>query len=180
MRVNTVCLTLVLLSRIACGDETQPITESQSIDETPVVAEPGGKASFGVNGEAQEFEYQDRSKSSYYKQASVVHFKPEPGAAEWLAISLIQVDLRILEYPIDLPLPRDLKNPSSLNGTMATVGIGYIDSDGNEWAGPGILHLESFDENGNLIGSFDNVTIPHVDKILPPITLSNGEFTANL
>ncbi len=184
-RFDPVFISVVLLASMllasGCGNaESSKERESQPTDEPPVVVKAGGKASFHVNGEAQEFDYQDRSNSLYYKQASVVHFQPEPGATEWLAINLMQVDLKILQYPIDLPLPRDLKNPTSLTGTMATIGIGFIDSDGNEWAGPGTVRLESFDEDGILTGSFDDVTIPHTDKTLAPITLSNGRFEAKL
>lgn len=180
MKMNTMCLTLVLLSCIACAEEAPPTSESQPAYEPPAVAESGGEASFFVDGRAQAFDYQDRSMSAYYRHASVVHFQPAPGATKWLAISLVQVDLKILQYPIDLPGPRDLNNPASFTGTMASIGIGYIDSDGNEWAGPGTIYLESFDEDGNLTGSFDKVTIPHTDKTLAPITLSNGKFKAKL
>lgn len=181
-RIHTkiACLTFVLLSCVACGEEAPTIAESQPVSEPAAVVASGGEATFQVNGVAKHFNFQDRGKSSYYKQASVVHFQPESGAAEWLAISLIQVDLKILQYPTDLPLPRDLKNPMSLAGTMASVGIGYIDSDGNEWAGPGTVHLESFDEDGKLTGSFDEVQIPHTGKTLAPVTLSNGRFEADL
>lgn len=180
MRIKTPSLTLVLLSCIACSEETPPISESQPSDEPPVVVESAGAASFVLDGEPRKFEHQDRDNSIYYKLSSAVEFQPQAGASETLMIRFAQVDLKIIEYPIDLPLPRDLTNPTSLTGTMATIGFGYVDSDGNEWAGPGTVRLESFDEDGNLIGSFDGVQIPHTDNTLAPITLSNGQFKAGL
>ena len=53
-------------------------------------------------------------------------------------------------------------------------------ADGTEWAGPGRIHVESFSEDGRLVATFDEVTLPHTKGIEPDLTLSNGRLETTL
>ena len=63
---------------------------------------------------------------------------------------------------------------------MATVGFIYINDAGQEWAGPGSLHVTSFGPDGVIRGTFANVELPHTDKQLPKIVLTDGQFRARI
>jgi len=62
---------------------------------------------------------------------------------------------------------------------MASVGFGYINTDGVEWAGPGKIWIESM-EGGLLQGSFDQVLLPHTEQELPAVTLNGGVFRVRI
>ena len=89
------------------------------------------------------------------------------------------IDLKALETPTELPLPKNTGQPLSPMAAMASVGFSYTDAEGNEWAGPATLTLSSFEE-GTISGTFSEVTLPHTDGTLPDITLSTGSFEALL
>lgn len=63
---------------------------------------------------------------------------------------------------------------------MASVGFGYIDEQGREWAGPGQINIESFGSDGVLEGTFADVSLPHTDKQLPNVNLANGHVIAQI
>lgn len=61
---------------------------------------------------------------------------------------------------------------------MAGVGFSYRTEDGVEWAGPGKVWIGRFGRDGVIVGSFDDVSLPHTEKQLPNITLTAGTFRA--
>ena len=63
---------------------------------------------------------------------------------------------------------------------MASVGFTYTDADGNEWAGPATVQVESLSRDGVLHGTFDGVKLPATDKERPEITLGNGSFRVRI
>lgn len=138
-------------------------------------------AAFEIDGTEYRFEHVSEADSYYARIASQLQARPAAGSTERLHVTFLQVDLKQLDYPIALPPgERDLSNPMDVTGPMATIGFGFIDSEGQEWAGPGRIHLEAFDNEGTLQGTFDDVTLPHVDDELPDITLENGTFRGRI
>ena len=183
--------TAVLLA--ACGSDQNASSmsgESESANPTDAAAmQPAnskpeessvGSVSFVVNGNEKSFEYLPKSASLYNPLASTLRAHPESGSTESLAIHFMSVDLKKLDFPADLPAPKDLSQPMDPMAAMANVGFGYIDPDGVEWAGPGKLRVDSFGADGVIEGTFDQVTLPHTDKEHPDITLTGGTFRARI
>ncbi len=160
------------------GQTDQPAV-SRVPDEEPA-GSSAGSVVFAVNGEAKSFDYLPKSGCAYNPLASTVKALPEAGSTESFAITFMAIDLKKLGYPADLPLPKDPSRPMSAMAAMATVGFGYIDGNGNEWAGPGSIHIDSFDNSGVVRGTFDEVKLPHTDEKLPDITLTGGAFSARI
>lgn len=139
-----------------------------------------GSVTFAVDGNEKGFEYLPESGSVYNPLASTIRAHLETGSTESLAIHFMSIDLKQLTYPAELPLPKDPSKPMSPMAAMASVGFDYIDAEGVEWAGPGKIQIESFDNNGTIRGSFDQVKLPHTDKEHHDITLTNGSFSARI
>lgn len=177
---------------IGCGGETK--------DAPPVSGESAGKhqeeavqpvdqdleesteglLAFTVDSSEKSFDFLPASANSYTPLASTLRAHPVAGSTESIAISFMSIDLKKLELPTDLPPVKDPSKPMDPLSAMATVGFGYVDAEGVEWAGPGKLRVESFGADGVVVGTFDQVTLPHTDKEHPDITLTGGTFRARI
>lgn len=145
------------------------IAETDQSNSNPQIA-------FSINGQEMQFDYLAADESAFTPYASSIKARPAEDSAESLTILFLSADLSKLDYPIELPVRQGGSN-SILQ--MATIGFGYIDDEGNEWAGPGKVTLDSF-EAGTLTGSFGSVKLPHTEKTLADIMIGNGYFQAQL
>lgn len=150
-----------------------------TVGTVPGQAVPSG-AAFEIDGTEYRFEHVSETDSFYSRLSSKLQAGSAADSTERLFITFLQVDLKQLDPPVDLPGERDFSNPADMTGPMASIGFGFIDSEGQEWAGPGTVHIEAFDSDGILQGTFDDVTLPHVDGELPDITLENGAFRGRI
>lgn len=140
---------------------------------------PGG-ASFTVDGSLLQFDALPEGHNYYTSMASQVTARPRVDAAEQLSITFASMDLRQLQYPVQLPGPRQAGTLFDPLATMAGVGFSYRTEDGREWAGPGNVRIAQFGRDGVIVGSFTDVTLPHTDRQLPDISLSDGTFRARI
>lgn len=156
------------------GDGT-PSARADARQSATAVAE--GSVSFRVDGELIELDFLPADANLYMKVASSVVAKRGPGEPEQLTVSFISTDLRAHDIPGEFP---PAGAGSSVQTAMQLVGFSYTDPTGEEWAGPARVHVESFDDDGVLTATFDDVTLPHTDKELPDITLTDGRIRATL
>lgn len=184
--LNLLFAIVVAVTLVACGQEREPTRSIPKSSEVRAEARaqaketiPGG-VSFVVRGEPKRFEYLPRAHNHYSPLASRMAARPSAGATEQWVITLLTVDLKNLAYPIALPPSRDPSQPADPAAAMASVGFGYTDVDGNEWAGPGRIRLESLAPDGTLSGSFTQLSLPHTEKTLPHLEVSEGRFQAKL
>jgi hypothetical protein len=158
--------------------ETEPSARAESAPAATTtsaqVSGAVGRVTFTVDGRSLAFDHLPAGASYYTPLASALSAKPGPDSPETLTIIFMSMDLRALEYPAELP-DRD-RFPAM---AAATIGFGYIDATGQEWAGPGRIHVESFD-GSTLVARFSNVSLPHTDKARPDIVLGDGEVRAAL
>ncbi len=154
---------------------TEPPPASQTGQDAAEDATPGTVA-FTADGEEMSFDYLPESEVRYHHLGSSIWAYPEAGSTESFAIHFMSIDLKTLTYPTDLPLPKDPSQPFDPMAAMASVGFGYINAEGVEWAGPGKIQIESFGADGVMRGSFDQVSLPHTDNELPNITVTGGNF----
>lgn len=188
---NWILAPVVLCILTACGAEEEPprrdatptgsTTEART-DDTAARVSPGldGHVRFAVDGNVKSFEFIAPEHTFYNRLASKIHAQSSRDSREAATIIFTNVDLEMLDYPVELPLPREAADPGKPTMSVIMIGFGYIDRDGNEWAGPGRLHLDSFLADGTVSGSFTDVSLPHTDKELPNIVLQEGRFTASL
>lgn len=115
----------------------------------------------------------------FSRYGSTLTARPSVAAPETLTITFLSIDLGDLELPAELPPAKDITQPMSPTLAMASVGFSYVDGGGSEWAGPGTLRVESFSD-GRISGSFQAVSLPHVDGALEPVELADGTFSAQL
>jgi len=161
------------------GAASDPTPVAQQVKE--VVDESSvGSVTFRVDGEEKSFDYVPKSSSLYNPIASSMWAYPESGSTQSVAIHFMSIDLKKLTYPTELPLPKDLTKPMDPMAAMASVGFGYIDAEGVEWAGPGKIRVEAFGNDGVIRGTFDQVALPHTDNERPDIMLTNGSFSARI
>lgn len=171
---------------VACGQEREPtrsVAKSSDVRaeaRAQAVATIPGEVSFVVRGEPKRFEHLPQAHNHYSRLASQLTAQPSAGATEKVMITFLTVDLKKLAYPIDLPPSRDPSQTADPAAAMATVGLSYTDSEGNEWAGPGRIQLESLQPDGTLSGSFTQLSLPHTEKALPNLDVSDGRFQVNL
>lgn len=179
---------IFLLVLAGCGNgaepgtgESPPAAPAERAERAEQVSpeSAAGHLTFVLSGEPRRFDYLPGDRNTFSRYGSTVTAKPSASAKEILSITFLSIDLGELEYPATLPPTKDLSQPISASLAMASVGFSYIDDAGNEWAGPGALRLESF-EDGLLSGSFDRASIPHTDKTLPDIELAEGSFSVQL
>lgn len=156
---------------------TQPEVSASSARVAPGTA---GQVRFTVDGTPKDFGFIAAEHTSYNRLASKIQAQPSPDSRESATIIFSNVDLKELGYPIELPLPRDLRDPSKPMMAMIMIGFAYIDQDGTEWAGPGRVRIDSFLPDGTISGTFTDISLPHTEKELPNVVLSNGRFTAAL
>ena len=142
--------------------------------------EATGHVRFTVDGASKDFDFIVPEHTFYNRLASKIHAQPSRDSREAATIIFSNVDLAELDYPVDLPLPRDARDPSKPMMAMIMIGFGYIDQEGTEWAGPGRVRIDSFLADGTISGSFTGVSLPHTEKQLPNIVLDDGHFTAGL
>ena len=127
--------TTVLL--VACGsDQNASSTSGESESASPtdaVVTQPEssqpeessvGSVSLVVDGNEKSFDYLPDSGSSYTPLVSTLRAHPEAGSTESLAIHFMSIDLKKLDYPVDLPLAKDPSKPMDPMAAMASVGFG--------------------------------------------------------
>lgn len=175
----------------ACGAEEEPSrldatptgsTTQARTDETAERESPGlyGHVQFSVDGVERSFEFIAADHTHYHRLGSKIHAQPSRNSQETATIIFMNVDLKAVDYPVELPLPRGVVDPEKPMMSMITIGFGYIDREGNEWAGPGRLRLESVLADGTVSGSFTDVSLPHTEKELPNIVLQDGRFTVGL
>lgn len=184
-----VTLALVL---IACGGEESSATaaaDKPAVVDEPAVTSPAkgasdessvGSVTFTVAGNEKSFDHLPESGSTYMRLASTIVAHPAAGSTEMFTINFMAIDLKEQTYPAELPAPKDFSEPMSATAAMAAVGFGYVDADGVEWAGPGKIRVESFDSDGVVQGTFDQVTLPHTDNEHPDVTLTGGTFRARI
>ena len=182
--------TLILILTACGGGQSTPADgpEGESPSETPAAQTetdaPGeasvGSITFAVDGEEKNLEYLPESVIVYTPLASSIRAHSEAGSTESLAIHFMAIDLKKLTYPTDLPLPKDPSKPMDPMAAMASVGFGYFNAEGAEWAGPGKIQIESFGNDGVIRGTFDQVSLPHTDDEHPNIELTDGSFSARI
>ena len=182
--------TILILT--ACGgSQSQEATEAdEAAASAPAPTEPAGQspaeestdgsAAFTVDGSEKSFGFLPKSACVYNPLASTLRAHSEAGSTESIAIHFMSIDLKKLTYPTELPLPRDPSQPMDPMAAMASVGFGYINAEGVEWAGPGKIQIESFGNDGVIRGTFDQVSLPDTDKEHPDMALTNGSFSARI
>ena len=166
------------------GSLAEAVTRSvNDLDAQPAAAADGtlqGGLKFTADGESKSFGHIPKGNSYYTNMASQVNFYPASGSTEYLSLTIMGADLKALEYPVELPLPRDNSAPVTVATRGATIGLSYINAEGTEWSGPATVRFESFSRDGVLTGSFENQSIRNVGKQLPDITLDAGAFSAQV
>ena len=120
---------------------------------------------FTIGEMEHKFEFLPDAANFYLPGVSAVSAKPASDAPEELTLNFLYMDIKTLAYPVLL---------------RNKAGIIYVDSEGTEWAGPAHVTLESFSADGILTGSFTNVSLPHTEKTLPNVVLSNGRIEVQL
>lgn len=190
MRIRNLGLAAtVILVSTACGRGQPEATTDPDEPATPAAAQAGqstaeepteGSAAFTVDGSEKSLGFLPKSACVYTPRASTMRAHSEADSTESLAIHFMSIDLKKLTYPTELPLPKDPSQPMDPMAAMASVGFGYINAEGVEWAGPGKITIESFDNDGTLRGTFDQISLPHTDKEHPNILLTGGTFAARI
>jgi hypothetical protein len=186
MRVWSASVMAGLLG-VGCGADRE-VAANSGAKPAPAPASPAvaareasvGTVSFTVEGRERRFDSLPDGHNNYTPLASTMMARPSDDASEQLMITFGSMDLKRLEYPIELPRPRTAGQPFDPLAAMAMVGFSYRDETGREWAGPGRIHLESFGRDGVVTGTFTNVSLPHKGKKLANITLADGTFKARL
>ncbi|HEY5646845.1 MAG TPA: hypothetical protein VIS76_12920 [Pseudomonadales bacterium] len=181
------CLLITAVLQLAgCGDEaSRPETIAEpaapAADAAPAITQrtTDGLVTFDFGGETKRFGYLPAGHNTYTPMGGSLHAAPAEQGTEQLRIVFMAIDLKALDTPTELPLPRNTGQPLSPMAAMASVGFSYTDAEGNEWAGPASITVSAFDD-GRITGTFSEVTLPHTDGALPHITLTNGTFDALL
>ncbi len=164
----------LLLAALAIAGFSAAIADAEEAQAVPTGVH------FSVDGTQKQFELIAGDHTYFSSMASKVQLQPAADSAERFTMLFSYVNFRKLDYPVELPLPRGTTDPKQPMAAMITIGFGYTDRDGNEWAGPGRVQLEALQADGTLSGSFTNVSLPHTGKDLPNILLEDGSFTVNL
>ena len=142
-------------------------------------AEPSlGTVAFKLDGVEQNFEHMQRSGTVYNPMVTTLRAEPQAGSTERFIIHISLVDLKKLTYPNDLP--RDRSQQSSGPPMMDSVVMSYTNAEGAKWTGPGKVRIESFGNDGIVQGTFDGVQLPHKEKELPDIVLTDGTFRVQI
>jgi hypothetical protein len=176
------------LLSVICGGATPPV-RAAGIESAPASAvaqssaqatQSAGRVAFTVNGESRTFEHLPADHNRYTPLASTITARPSDGAREQLSITFLSIDLKKQQYPTQLPPARGRGAGANPLAAMANVGLSYIDAGGREWAGPGQVRVDLFGPDGIIVGTFADVTLPHTDKSLPEITLTDGTFSVRI
>lgn len=161
----------------ARAEGSPPATQAAATSAEPASA---GTVGFTVDGRAKRYDSLPDGDNNYTPLGSTIRAVPSAGGREHLMITFMAIDLRKLTYPVELPLARKPGQPLDPMAAMASVGFSYLDENGREWAGPGRLHLEVFGRDGVVTGSFTGVSLPHTEKTLPNVMLTDGTFRARI
>lgn len=178
---------LAALLSAACGatPESPPPPVETRAEESPA-ASPGDEdttdaaVTFSVDGQPKQFSYAPAGHNNYTPLSSGMLVRPSAGATEQLMVTFLGINLRQVAFPADLPLPRETGQPFNPQAAMANVGFSYQAPDGQEWAGPGRIHVTSFGDDGVIEGRFTNVSLPHTGKVRPNVVLSDGSFRVRI
>lgn len=133
-----------------------------------------------INGAEKTFDKILTDHTYYTRLASQLTAEASGETNTRLQITFATINLREVDYPGDLPPPKDFTKPMDPMTAGVMIGFSYTDMDGTEWAGPGKIHVESYESDGVISGSFADVSIPHTEKELPNAVLTNGEFRVRL
>lgn len=155
--------------------DAREAAEAQAEESAATVAE--GAVSFQIDGRQVDLGYLPADANYYMRAAAAVLAKRGRGEPEQFILTFVSTDLRAHDIPGEFP-PEGAG--SSIQTAMQSVAFSYIDPAGQEWAGPGRVQVESFTDDGVLTVTFDAVTLPHTDKELPDITLTDGRVRATL
>ncbi len=181
------CLAVLLSGSLYAGcstDEPPPVAEAVP---DPVSTAPAARAATGegsitasINGTKLTFDnvLADHTYSTGLASQIIATASAEDNPR--FRITFASLNLRNLDYPVDLPPPKDFSKPMDPMQAGAMVGFGYTDANGTEWAGPGEIRVESFESDGMITGSFSNVSIPHTQKELPDAVLTDGTFRVRI
>lgn len=178
---------------LGCGGGDGSSAEAEALDpaEAAAGAEAGeagpaaggssstggeGRVEFRVDGEPQAFDWVVADETFNMGAGAALVVKPDASATEAFRVTFLSIDLRDHEYPGELP-PEEAG--TSIQTAMMQVGFSYTDAEGQEWAGPARIHVESFD-GGILVATFDDVTLPHTDDALPAITVGEGSVRVRM
>lgn len=193
MRLHHCAVAVVsVLAFLACGgekrglparaDEAAAAPEGATTEPVAAVAleSSAGSVTFTVDGKSKRFGFLPPGGNVYVSLSSSIRALPAAGSPEHLSISFISIDLKSIDYPADLPVPKDFRKPMSPGEAMANVGYSYIDESGQEWAGPGRIHIRSFGKDGVVEATFTDVSLPHTRKERPNVVLSDGVVRARI
>lgn len=186
MKTARLCTVLLLTTwTLGCGSGDEAADGSEGLDVGDVVeaaaevAESGGSSeamegdvSFEVDGQAYDFGHIVADESYSIGVGAAVWAKPDPSATEQFGLTVTGMDLDDFEYPATLP-PEEAG--TSIRTAMMMVGFSFTNADGEEWAGPGSLTVESFDDDV-LVATFGETTLPHTDDELPDVTIGAGRI----
>ena len=182
------CMGIITAVFVAgCGSDDEPAAASME-NQRPVDASPApveeassvGSVSFSLDGRAVQFDSAANEENNYTKYVTFIAARPSAGSTEVLNISFNSIDLRKIEFPADLPLPKDFSKPIDASSAMATVSYYYINGNGDEWTGSGSARVESYDSAGTLTGSFDGVSVSPINQTLENKMLSAGRFEVQI
>lgn len=145
-------------------------------DSQPSAESPEGEVSFEVDGVSYTFDHLVADETYYLSMASAAVAKPDPDAVERFILTIASMDLADWDYPAELPPP---DRAASIRTASMLIGFSFTNAEGDEWAGPAVLTVESFDD-GMLVATFTEATLPHTDGEHPPVTLTDGRIRAQL
>ncbi len=123
-----------------------------------------GRITASINGSEMIFDNVLADHTYCTGLASQIMVGASADAGPRFRITFASLNLRNLDYPVDLPPPKDFSKPMDPMLAGATVGFGYTDAKGTEWAGPGNIRVASFESDGIITGRFSDVSIPHTQK----------------
>ncbi len=190
MHLRILMITLIVaVSLFSCGagGEAAPEkTARTSSSPDKAVAQPvkeavvEGSFVFEADGIAKRYDHLPAGDNFYTPVSSAIKAFPAAGSGESLRIIFLSLDLKKAAFPADLPPSKDMSKPMDPMLAMASIGFGFIDESGEEWAGPGRIHVEKFGADGVVEGSFTEVSLPHTDNTLPNMVLTEGRFRARI
>ncbi len=190
MHLRILIMALIVAGLLfACGAGEEGVPEvaaqvNQPPEAVPVEPVPEavseGSFVFEANGQAKQYDYLPAGENFYTPVSSAIKARSAAGADEGLRIIFLSLDLKKVTYPVDLPAPRGGGTPKDSTIIRASIGFSFIDENGEEWAGPGKIHLESFGTDGVVVGTFTDVSLPHTEKELPNMVLTGGRVRAGI
>ena len=190
MHLRILMITLIVaVSSLGCGAGEEAVPEKTaraSSSPDKAVAEPVKEAVveggfvFEADGIAKRYDYLPAGENFYTPVSSAIKAFPAAGSGESLRIIFLSLDLKKAAFPADLPAIRGGGTSQDPTIIRASIGFGFIDENGEEWAGPGRIHVEKFGADGVVEGSFTEVSLPHTDKTLPNMVLTEGRVRARI